>query len=41
MDFVSAAKVLKYTVGGSENDTIAVRVFDDNDNVVVKQIALR
>lgn len=40
VDFVSAAKVLKYQVTGNENDTLAVRVFDDNDNVIVKQFPL-
>jgi hypothetical protein len=41
VDFVSAAKTLKYEVNGNENDTVAVRVFDDDDNVVVKQFLLR
>ncbi len=40
VDFVSAAKVLKYEVSGNENDTLAIRVFDDDDNVIVKQFAL-
>ena len=40
VDFVSAAKILKYQLTGNANDTIAVRVFDDNDNVVVKQFPL-
>lgn len=41
VDFVSAAKVLKYQVVGNENELLAVRVFDDDDNVIVKQFPLR
>ena len=41
INLVSDAKVLAYQVKAKENETIAVRVFDDNDNVTVKQFALR
>jgi len=38
---VTDSQRLTFTVSGKQNQTISVRVFDENDNVVVKQIAMR
>ena len=40
-NFVSDSQVLSYSVSGKESQTLAVRVFDEDDNSVVKQFVLR
>ncbi len=40
-NLVTDSRVLSFTVSGKENETLAVRVFDEDDNVLVKQFDLR
>ncbi len=40
-NLVTDSQVLNFTVSGKENELLAVRVFDEDDNVIVKQFALR
>ncbi len=39
-NFVTDSQELNFTIAGQENQTIAVRVFDEDDNSVVKQFDL-
>ncbi|HMF75676.1 MAG TPA: hypothetical protein VK604_08455 [Bryobacteraceae bacterium] len=40
-NFVTDSQVLTFTVAAKGGDLVAVRVFDDNDNVIVKQVAVK
>ncbi|MBV8549825.1 MAG: hypothetical protein JOY54_00895 [Acidobacteriaceae bacterium] len=40
VSLVSDSQVLSYEVNAKEHQTVSVRVFDDNDNVVVKQFPI-
>jgi hypothetical protein len=40
-NLVTDSQVLSFTLAGKENEAVAVRVFDEDDNVIVKQFALR
>ncbi len=38
---VTDSRILNYTVNGKEGQAVALRVFDEDDNVVVKQVMLQ
>lgn len=40
-NLVTDSQVLNFTISGKENELLAVRVFDEDDNVIVKQFELR
>jgi hypothetical protein len=40
-NFVTDSQLLNYTVAVKAGDLLAVRVFDEDDNVVVKQVAIK
>jgi hypothetical protein len=40
-NFVTDSQVLSYTISAKDGDLVAVRVFDEDDNAVVKQINIK
>jgi hypothetical protein len=40
-NLVTDSQTLSFTINGKQNELLAVRVFDEDDNVVVKQFELR
>jgi hypothetical protein len=40
-NLVTDSQTLNFTISGKENELLAVRVFDEDDNVIVKQFELR
>ncbi|HEY1948759.1 MAG TPA: hypothetical protein VGG97_17250 [Bryobacteraceae bacterium] len=40
-NFVTDSQMLSYTIAAKDGDLVAVRVFDENDNAVVKQVSVK